>query len=121
MLTLYMENCQKKEAGKDPLYTILIVTHELNEAIYVGDRVIGLSQYWNWQEQNMNRCPGATIVYDRMAPVYKPDETRNYEAFIQQRRTIRHAAFSPEVLQDPGEYHQFWDEIQTGHGKGVLS
>ena len=36
-----------------------MVTHELNEAIYVADRVIGLSRFHTQGEQ------GAAIVYDR--------------------------------------------------------
>ncbi len=38
LLTLYLENRAAKQKGEKPPYTILIVTHELNEALYVGDR-----------------------------------------------------------------------------------
>ncbi|MEM7316996.1 MAG: ATP-binding cassette domain-containing protein, partial [Planctomycetota bacterium] len=45
LLELYQENLTAKDEGERPPFTILIVTHELNEAIYVADRILGLSQY----------------------------------------------------------------------------
>jgi len=120
LLTLYLDNCTALEKGEDPKYTIMIVTHELNEAIYVGDRVVGLSQYWNWKEEGLEKCPGATIVYDEVAPVYRPEEERNFERFLQQRKAIRKSAFEPSVLQDPDEYLRFWNQLKEGKGEGVL-
>lgn len=121
LLTLYLENCRAASAGEPPPYTILIVTHELNEAIYVGDRVVGLSQYWNWREHGHAECPGATIVYDALAPVYRPDDECNYELFREQRETIRHAAFDPAFLQERSEFLRFWEDVKDGRGKGVLA
>jgi len=120
LLTLYQENLDARRMGESPPYTIMIVTHELNEAIYVGDRVVALSQFWNWQEQGHRRCPGATIVLDQPVPVYRPDEERHFETFIQIRRRIRHAAFEPSVLQDPQEYKTFATDLASGRGEGVL-
>ena len=121
LLTLYLENLQAHKAGKRPPYTIVIVTHELNEAIYVGDRVVGLSQYWDWQERGHPEFPGATIVYDHVAPVYEPEQERDFETFSEQRSVIRKAAFDPSVCQDAQEFRTFWDQIHDGHGKGVLN
>ncbi|MFH1077124.1 MAG: ATP-binding cassette domain-containing protein [Pseudomonadota bacterium] len=113
LLTLYQENCQAIKKGEPPpASTILIVTHELNEAIYVGDRVVGLSQYWNWQAEGFSSCPGATIVYDRIAPIYQPDEEIDLELFAEQRLAIRQAAFDSSVLHSPQEFNRFWDEIE---------
>jgi len=120
LLTLYQENCNAKKNGEPPPYTILIVTHELNEAIYVGDRIVALSQYWNWKKKGYDHCPGATILLDQSVPVYHPDEERNFETFSRIRSAIRSAAFDPAVLQDPYEYHTFWREIEAGHGEGIL-
>ncbi len=120
LLTLYSENCACKERGQAPPYTILIVTHELNEAIYVGDRIVGLSQYWNWRESGEKEHPGATVVYDRVAPVYLPDQTRDYESFLAQRQAIRKTAFEARFSQDKNEQVRFWEEIESGKGHGVL-
>ncbi|MDO9264566.1 MAG: ATP-binding cassette domain-containing protein [Desulfosalsimonadaceae bacterium] len=120
MLTLYSENCAAKDSGKQPLYTIIIVTHELNEAIYVGDRVVALSQYWNWKEAGLDRSPGATIVYDQMAPVYFSKQVRDFEIFLSQRQMIRKTAFEPDQPVNRNENVRFWDEINAGKGHGVL-
>ncbi|MBN1880272.1 ATP-binding cassette domain-containing protein [bacterium] len=121
LLTLYQENCRARQEGQCPPYTIMIVTHELNEAIYVGDRVVGLSQYWDWRKEGLERSPGATIVYDRVAPVYFPDQERNFETFIEKRRVIREAAFDAQHLQDRNEYLQFWSQLDHGLGEGILA
>ncbi len=107
LLRLHVENRAAKEAGKPSPHTVLIVTHELNEAIYVGDRVIGLSQYWNWAEKGHATCPGATVVYDEAAPVYDPDAPRDFEVFARQRDRIRKAVFEPEYLQDREEFRRY--------------
>ena len=120
LLTLYLENCQAKQNNEPPPYTIFIVTHELNEAIYVGDRVVGLSQYWNWKDQGFDECPGATPIYDLIAPVYKPSELRDFELFLKQREEIRKAAFNPTYLQDRDEFRRFWDDVKSGRGQGIL-
>ncbi len=121
LLELYWENCTTKENGIDPPYTILIVTHELNEAIYVGDRVVALSQYWNWKKEGYETCPGATIVYDRVAPVTSPEEEIDYAVFKKQRDEIRRIAFDPTELQDRGAYNLFWSELAAGKGGGILT
>lgn len=120
LLTLYSENLQVKQKGGKPPHTIVIVTHELNEAIYVGDRVIGLSQYWNWEQEGHGEFPGATIVYDHVAPVYAPDMERDYQAFREQRQQIIEAVFDPSFCQDAMQFRKFWQQVQEGHGKGVL-
>ena len=120
LLVLYRENREAKIRGESPPYTIMIVTHELNEAIYVGDRVVGLSQYWDWESEGFQESPGATIVYDKPAPVYKPDQDRNFEVFLKQRKTIRRTTFSPEVLQSRHEHVTFWKDLEDGKGQGIL-
>jgi NitT/TauT family transport system ATP-binding protein len=99
LLRLYQENLAARKNGKQAPYTIILVTHELNEAIYVGDRVVGLSQYWNWKERGYPACPGSTVVYDAPAPVYAPEEEVNEDDFEQQRAEIRNAVFPPQRKQ----------------------
>jgi len=106
LLRLYQENREAKQAGVKPPYTILIVTHELNEAIYVSDRVLGLSQYHEGGEQ------GATIVYDKAAPVFHPGDARNFEEFERQKDELRNAVFDPEQNQHHAEYVAFWQNLK---------
>ena len=59
------------ERWEDTGKTILFVTHELEEAIFLGTRVIVLSQYWSGGEGQQ----GATIVLDKVTPGGHPKPT----------------------------------------------
>ncbi len=104
LLRLYDENEQARAAGEVPPYTILMVTHELNEALYVSDRIIGLSQYHG------DGTNGATIVYDKPAPVFHPDDARDFVQFQRQKDELRQSVFDPEVNQHHSEFVTFWND-----------
>ncbi len=104
LLQFYEENKEAMAEGKKPPYTLIIVTHELNEAIRVGDRLVGLSQYWDWKVDGHQRSPGATVVYDKPAPVFRSDERPDYEMFADIRHEIRQVVYNPEVLQQRDEH-----------------
>ena len=106
LLGFYQENIKAKREGRTPEYTILIVTHELNEAIYVADRVVGLSRFHDEGDQ------GATIVYDRPCPVYHPDDPKDLADFVEQREELRRAVFDPEYVKHHSKYVSFWNEIE---------
>ncbi len=108
LLTRYAENVAAVAGGQPAPHTILIVTHELNEAIFVADRVVGLSQYWNWRESGYDDCPGATIVYDQPAPVFTPGSERPTDAFFKQRSEIRRVVFDTTARTNPADYVSFW-------------
>jgi NitT/TauT family transport system ATP-binding protein len=116
LLTLYAENTQARQRGQPPPHTLIIVTHEINEAIYVGDRVAGLSQYWDWRKAGYDKFPGATIVYDKPAPAFEPDAPRDFESFAGQRQQIRHAVFDPDASQDRDELVTYWQESVASAG-----
>ena len=109
LLELYAENQQSKQRGETPSYTLIIVTHELNEAIYVGDRLVGLSQYWDWKRDGHSELPGATVVYDKPSPVFEPHRSKDLQEFADQRDEVRHAVFNPDTIQDRNEYVTFWN------------
>jgi len=90
-------------AGLTPL-TLIIVTHELNEALYVGDRVVGLSQHWDWEAEGHAQFPGATITYDQPAPVGIAKTSRDFERFKMQREEIRRVVFEPKKKPRRTEY-----------------
>jgi len=104
LLNLYQENLQARDDGETPPHTILIVTHELNEALYVADRIVGLSQYHQGGER------GATIVYDKAAPVFHPDDPKDAADFFRQKEEIRQAVFDPQSLQQHEQYITFWND-----------
>ncbi len=119
LLAFYRENLQARQRREKPPYTLIIVTHELNEAIYVGDRVVGLSQYWDWKKEGHATCPGATIVYDKPAPVFEVKDGRDFERFVEQREEIRRAVFEPSVLTDRHEFVTYWKEPGAGQVTGA--
>jgi NitT/TauT family transport system ATP-binding protein len=106
LLSLHAENKEALQRAARPAYTLIIVTHELNEALLVGDRVVGLSQYWDWSGENHQKCPGATIIYDKPSPIFKPENARELEEFIHQREEIRRVVFDPDVRCKRGDYYQ---------------
>ncbi len=115
LLRLYQENLLAKKAGKTPEYTILLVTHELNEAIYVSDRVIGMSRYHT--EGHL----GSSIVYDRPSPIFHPDDPRDFSLFIEQREELRRAVFDPEYIKDRNKYVTFWNEVANMANEFLLA
>jgi NitT/TauT family transport system ATP-binding protein len=120
LLSLYHDNLQAQQAGKEPPYTVILVTHELNEALKVSDRVVALSRYWHWGDSHQKH-PGATIVYDAVAPDFHTELAgKHLDEFLAQRREIRHAAFDPQQCAERGRYVRFWDECQQGKGIGVM-
>jgi len=120
LLTLYAENAQAKRRGLLPPYTLIIVTHEISEAIYVGDRVAGLSQYWDWKKAGYDKFPGASIVYDKPAPIFEPNAPRDFEAFATQRHEIRSIVFDPDACQDRDEHVTYWRETgASGQDTGL--
>jgi NitT/TauT family transport system ATP-binding protein len=120
LLDLYAENQDALARGLPPPYTLIIVTHELNEAIYVGDRVVGLSQYWDWRGESHTTCPGATVVYDKSAPVFSTKTARDFEQFSAQREEIRRVVFEPKQPCNRREHVRYWTEFASvGSGLGL--
>ncbi len=105
LLGFYQENLLAEREGRTPEYTILVVTHELNEAIYVSNRVIGLSRFHDDGDQ------GAMVVYDRPCPVYHPDEPKDLANFVEQREELRRAVFDPTYVKHHTKYVSFWREL----------
>ena len=111
LLTLYQENTRALQRRETPPYTLIIVTHELSEAIYVGDRMVGLSPWWDWKKAGHPECPGATVVYDKPCPVFEPEDAKDYPSFARQRDEVRRAAFDPTVIMDRNEFVTYWSDM----------
>lgn len=121
LLELYAENVAAKRRGETPPHSIIIVTHELREALLVSDRVLGLSQYWDSAGGGDPRARGAsTIIYDKAAPVFLPKEDRDLGRIAEQVREVRRQVFYPAVLQRRDEFIKFWDQVQDGQVEGIL-
>ena len=87
------------EQWRDDRMTIVFVTHDLEEACYIGTRVIGLSQYWS----NDDGTPGmgAIIVTDLRTPGGHPKPTaiRSTPEFNALLEQVRHDVLDPDNRQ----------------------
>lgn len=101
LVSLYHENDAAIKAGQSPLHTIMIVTHELNEAIYLSDRILGLSQY------HSEGGKGATIVYDKKATAFDRNSERDFTLFKEQRDELRRIVFDEDSKVVAGENRTF--------------
>ena len=75
---------------------------------------------WDWEAAGHQESSGATIVYDKAAAIFSPDDTKRHEDFVAQREEIYHAVFEPSVCQAHDDYVSFWKEVHSGNGKGVV-
>lgn len=82
--------------------TILFITHDLEEAIFMGTRLIVLSQYY--KDGGMN---GSKIVEDIKIPWPQPRPTtiKHTKQFNDIMEGIRHTGLDPTHLQDINEFN----------------
>ena len=98
--------------------TVLMITHSLEEAVSIGDRVIGLSKYWNWREQGHTSFPGATTVYDKACPVFAHADKDSAGSIMLQADELRAVVFpskeekegTKDSVLDPKTYCQYWQQ-----------
>jgi NitT/TauT family transport system ATP-binding protein len=84
--------------------TILFVTHSLEEACYVGTRLIALSQYYDSGDPELMH--GAAIVEDhQLAKVAQSSEIKRDPEFQQLMASIRASAFEPDQLQRMADFN----------------
>ena len=110
LLKLYAENAEARGRGADVPYTVLIVTHELREAVLVGDRVVGIARLRDEGGISDERTPSAsTVVYDATAPVVKPEEFAafpNVSRLTDQIQEIRNAVFSAKITRTQEDFNE---------------
>lgn len=114
---MYQENIEAVRISKIPPHTVLIVTHELHEALLVSDRLIGLSRDWDDGDE-CGRDLGATIVYDKPTPTFHPDDIQEMHDLHLQKEEIRRTVLSDAPV-DPHKYVTFWKDVERGLGTGI--
>jgi NitT/TauT family transport system ATP-binding protein len=123
LLHLYLENLEAKKRGEDPPWTVLFITHELNEAFYISDRVVGLSRNW-YEEKAGGRLQGdslgATKVWDKCAPTYHPDAPKDFELFHRAKQELKEAVLNDRApAVERNQHVSFWSDLERGVGTGV--
>ena len=93
------------ELWEETSMTILFVTHDLHEAVFLGTRCIALSQYWEGETDGITitgKEQGARIVIDRkvgeIGQAFSPS-IKGDTQFASMVDDIKAKAFSPEYRQ----------------------
>ena len=84
---------QKWDGGK---MTIFFVSHDLREAVFLGSRVIGLSQHWTYNDGVAGN--GALVVVDMETPGGRQMHDQRYKldsAFLDAVELVRGTAIEP--------------------------
>lgn len=114
LLRLRRENMEARNASREPPYTVIVVTHELNEAFYLADRVIGLSPFW--QKNGVSGAVvGSTVMYDKEAPYFGPDDPRDFNRFADLKLLLRKVVFDEKTIFDPDENITYWRTANRGN------
>lgn len=123
LLQLYQDNLDAIARGDKPPWTVIMVTHELNEAFYVSDRLIGLGK--NWHQDDPPRPEtgnelGATKIWDKCTPVYHPKDPKNFELFGEMKKELRRVVLDDDARSvERNEHVNFWKDLKQGVGTGV--
>lgn len=123
LLGLYAENIEAKRQGLPPPWTVIIVTHELNEAFYVSDRLIALSRNW-YEETEKGRIEGkvlgATKVWDKCTPTFSPECPKDFDLFHAAKAELKEVVLNDRAPAILREHHvSFWSDLAQGVGTGV--
>jgi NitT/TauT family transport system ATP-binding protein len=92
--------------------TVVFVTHDLEEAVYLGTRIIALSQYYADDEET---AQGAKIVCDYPLPASAlSTDVKTKAEFGELIQQIRKEGFDPEFRQHMSEFNlKHPDSFQT--------
>ena len=87
------------ELWEEEKMTIFFVTHDLEEAVFVGTRIIVLSQYYT-DDRGPEVSRGSRIVADHhLSEVASATTVKHDPDFVRLIESLRQDGFSPDHLQ----------------------
>ena len=93
------------ELWEEQKMTIFFVTHDLEEALFVGTRVLVLSYYYS-DDRPVGEGKGSRIVSDHHLPdIPSATAVKHNPEFVSLLNTLRQDGFSPEHLQHVREFN----------------
>jgi NitT/TauT family transport system ATP-binding protein len=102
------------ELWEEERMTIFFVTHDLEEAVYVGTRILVLSQYYT-DDRGPEVSRGSRIVADHSLPeIASATSVKHDPEFVRLIQSLRKDGFSPEHLQHVSAFNlKHSDSFQT--------
>ncbi|CCN40090.1 ABC transporter related [Vibrio nigripulchritudo FTn2] len=84
--------------------TVIFITHSLEEAAYLGTRLLALSQYYDGYPSAKGH--GATIVEDVcLDELARSTDIKHKPEFLELVARIRRSAFDPDVIQSVDDFN----------------
>ena len=93
------------ELWEEEQMTIFFITHDMEEATFLGTRLLALSQYYTDDRGSQHENRGSKIAVDLKLPkVASPTSVKRSREFSDLIQQIREQAFNPEYLQHAKEF-----------------
>ncbi len=112
------------ELWQEEAMTVFFVTHQIDEAIYLGSRLILLSQYYTDDRGEMHEHRGAKIVMDKdLSHISLSSSARMQQEVVELEQLILERGFDPKHLQHVRDFDlnhsDSWQTLTDGESNAA--